>query len=274
MDFEYFDQIWQNEETAKKNSMGNVEMWNSRAEDFNRHGKDERREKISKILLDKQMIHKDSTVLDIGCGPGKFSVDFAQVAKHVVGLDVSPRMLEFAKENLAAKGSGSVEFIEMDWQNADIEAMGWKKKFSLVTGIMSPAFMTRENLEKMIEASNGYGFICHFVERRNYIDEILNKEVVRDKHVDDFGNRSLYCSLNLLWLYKLNPELTYFDTKKEIMRSAEELAGNFIEKYETKKIMTEEEKKEVRKILNDMAVDGNVKETTTAKVACISWKNF
>jgi SAM-dependent methyltransferase len=150
MDIEYFDRIWQTEEKYEQNKAEKKILWDSRAEEFNRHSTDERREKITGFLLVKRMLHKNSTVLDIGCGPGKFAAEFARRAKYVVGVDISPKMLQYASENAAALGLGNTEFREMDWGKADLAALNWKKKFSLVTGIMSPAFWDRKSLEKMV----------------------------------------------------------------------------------------------------------------------------
>ena len=69
-DIDYFEQIWQ-KETKYKNGHKDVSptSWDNWAEDFNRHVSDERRDKIIELLLEKQMLQKNSMVLDIGCGP-------------------------------------------------------------------------------------------------------------------------------------------------------------------------------------------------------------
>jgi SAM-dependent methyltransferase len=42
--------------------------------------------------------------LDFGCGVGRLLLPLARVSKEAVGVDVAPRMLEIAKENLVAEG--------------------------------------------------------------------------------------------------------------------------------------------------------------------------
>src|SRR6185436_6550977 len=39
----------------------------------------------------------DDTVLDVACGPGIVACAFAQVARHVTGIDITPAMLELAR---------------------------------------------------------------------------------------------------------------------------------------------------------------------------------
>lgn len=62
------------------------------------------------------------TILDIGCGGGRYAVDFAKRgASKVIGLDFAPKMIELAKE--CARGEGvedRCEFVTADflsWEN-------------------------------------------------------------------------------------------------------------------------------------------------------------
>lgn len=270
----YFDRIWEEEEDGK-GGLPKVSRasWDNRAEEFNRHDQDERRDKIIDLLLEKGMLQENSTVLDIGCGPGKFVLEFAARAKTVVGVDISPKMLQYAAENVSALSLTNTELKELDWEKADLSALHWQKKFSLVTGIMSPAFYTRRSLEKMLEASKEYCLICHFVKRNDSIGDALKKEVLGRNTVDEFGNKALYCSLNILWLYQLFPEVVYFHTDKEITRSLEEAGRHYISRLEMKRVLTEEQKKEVLSFLKNQAQNGVIRERTTAKIACIYWRN-
>ena len=53
------------------------------------------------------------TVLDLGCGPGRHAVPFAQRGFRVTGVDLSAFHLEKAKERASAAGV-AVEFVEGD----------------------------------------------------------------------------------------------------------------------------------------------------------------
>lgn len=50
------------------------------------------------------------TVLDTGCGPGVTTVDLEERGAHVVGMDVSPRMLRHARER-----TDDTEFVRADF---------------------------------------------------------------------------------------------------------------------------------------------------------------
>lgn len=75
------------------------------------------------------------TVLDVGCGPGVYSIALAKKgAAKVTGVDFSANMIGIAKSRATASGqSDRCEFIV-----ADITACNFKKKFNytVVMGVM------------------------------------------------------------------------------------------------------------------------------------------
>ena len=79
MDVNYFEQIWS---TKKTDKLASQTFWDSRADEFNQRvykGEgDERVKKIFELLTSKGMLTAESNVLDIGCGPGKYVVQFAK----------------------------------------------------------------------------------------------------------------------------------------------------------------------------------------------------
>ena len=68
---------------------------------------------------------KDSLkILDIGTGPGFFSMILAEAGYHVTAVDYTPGMLEKAAQNAAkfiGKKKENIEFIRMDAQALDFE---------------------------------------------------------------------------------------------------------------------------------------------------------
>lgn len=67
------------------------------------------------ILLDMSGVSAVGNVLDVACGPGLVACEFAAHAKHVTGIDITPRMIEQAKERQMNKGLNNIS-----WQVGDV----------------------------------------------------------------------------------------------------------------------------------------------------------
>lgn len=64
-------------------------------------------------LISKLGIESKDVVVDFGCGPGFFTIPLAKVAGKVIGVDVSPKMLERA-DRYAKRAQVSVELLQSD----------------------------------------------------------------------------------------------------------------------------------------------------------------
>ena len=72
------------------------------------------REEVNRVVALTQC--SGGSVLDLCCGPGRHSVEFAQRGFQVTGVDRSPFLLERARE-LATQSGASIEWVEEDMRN-------------------------------------------------------------------------------------------------------------------------------------------------------------
>ncbi|MDY6864808.1 MAG: class I SAM-dependent methyltransferase [Halobacteriota archaeon] len=64
-----------------------------------------------KSIMDDMGITKESTVIEIGCGTGNFSVEASKHCKKVYSVDISEMMLEFAEKKAGSVKSDNITFI-------------------------------------------------------------------------------------------------------------------------------------------------------------------
>jgi 2-polyprenyl-3-methyl-5-hydroxy-6-metoxy-1,4-benzoquinol methylase len=94
------------------------------------------------------------TVLDIGCGSGRYAVEFARLgAARVVGVDYAPGMLSLAREYAQASGVGAqCEFIQGDFTAQVID-----QQFDVVIaiGVFDYQHKPVEFMRKMVQHGRG-----------------------------------------------------------------------------------------------------------------------
>ena len=97
------------------------EYWNLRSDGFSKSVNDEtdsRGTAVSETLECDLGAKPGDRILDVGCGPGFFTMVLSERGMRVTGIDYSEEMLEKAKVNASAKGI-EPEFVRMDACNLE-----------------------------------------------------------------------------------------------------------------------------------------------------------
>lgn len=143
-----------------------AEMWSKRSGDFAKHVRDKRGQKrsaeIIEFLEEAGFRAKGAKVLDIGCGPGTLSIPLARAGADVTSLDVAPGMLAELKKYAEAEKI-PVHPVECSWWTADIDKLGYRKKFDLVLASMTPGVKDAETMDRMMACSKKYCYYSNFL---------------------------------------------------------------------------------------------------------------
>jgi SAM-dependent methyltransferase len=99
---------------------------------------------LQKMALEEVLDLKgDEVVLDFGCGSGRFSYWIAPKVKKVVGLEITPEMIDLAEKNRTAM---NVEFMLYDGAHFTNPS----NSFDLVFSVWVLQYMNRETLKKTL----------------------------------------------------------------------------------------------------------------------------
>jgi len=272
MDIQYFEKLWKNDLSELGESQ---KFWDLRAAEFNKqHGKNERREQVIELLTTQGMLHANATCLDIGCGSGKYALELAKRSKQVVGIDISPKMIQYAQENAQQENVDNAAFELTAWETLNLEECGWNKKYDLVFASMCPGISSSDSLLKMCQASKKFCFLSGFVERKDELRDKLHSVIYGDDSKHQWG-KNIYYAINVLWLSGYYPEVTYHDAEFEHVWSLEEA----VELYNRQLKRMAKSSAEASKVddnivdyLGNIANNGIVTEKVQSKIAWLHWK--
>jgi ubiquinone/menaquinone biosynthesis C-methylase UbiE len=71
-------------------------------------------EEAFRVVLAASGVWETDTVLDVACGPGLTACRFAEVARHVTAIDITPAMIEQARERQRSQG-----LANLSWEVGD-----------------------------------------------------------------------------------------------------------------------------------------------------------
>lgn len=85
-------------------------------------------------------------VLDVGCGTGRITLQLAEQGFEVMGLDVSEKMLERAKEHATKRGGNA---SKVEWVHGDMREVELGRKFGLAMFSFSGFMHLLEHSEQL-----------------------------------------------------------------------------------------------------------------------------
>ena len=244
--------------------------WDARADSFvARTKKKSKDNEILSFFQSKKLDITDLNILDLGCGPGRHSVLFAQNgAASVTGLDISSRMIEHCRELARTEGVTNTEFHVGAWEDFDVDKHGWNRKFDLAFSAVSPAMSTVESLNKFLAVSKKYCYLSGFVTRYDSIHDYLVTNLGAAP-----GSRqeyNVYYIFNILWLRGINADIEYRDFTSERELTLDEACVIYGDKAPAHKRINASAE-QIREYLKKMAHNGVLKVTEKKKQAILFW---
>ena len=145
-----------------KDPQAAIDWWNSKAGAFASRDIPTAQSSLAiRLITEKQMLERGQSSLDVGCGGGRFSFALEQLGACVTGIDFSPRMIEECEKSRIARASSAC-FCVQDWQNIDLQALGWKNKFDLVLANMTPAVVDVYKRQRLCVRPTSETLFCDF----------------------------------------------------------------------------------------------------------------
>ena len=252
--------------------MQSVQKWNEAASEFQKVfqiGMNDYSRELLSFLLNHDMLHPGSRVLDVGCGVGKYGTYFAAMGCDVTLTDISSGMLEMAKENMSRFNTPWTT-LECDFGEVSPDHPVFEKGFDLGISTMCPAIRDVATVKKFSHMIHGWCFIAHFISweqpRRKLFFEKLG--VKPEEDMNRFANHIG----NLVQAVKdagYEPHIQYVPYNWCDERTPEDAAKYLLSRFENLEITDKLKEKAVavvRELCNDAGIFVDAVNTTVAWV--------
>ncbi len=251
--------------------------WNRRAESYARDSSGRTYLEMQKTVfefLDFCGVEiEGADVLDLGCGPGNYTIALAQKAAHVWALDPAEGMLDILKDRAVVAGVKNITYVPQAWEDIDLKKETWIGKFDLVFASMTPGIHNQDTLDKLIAASRGYCYVSRFAgRRRNSLQEKLWPMLSQEPDPWSNPGMDIVYPLNLLYVMGYFPFLRFINSKwlhQEQVETTTEKLLNWLDGFLD---VTEKMAANVREFVVGEAVEGVVREEGQANMGLMVWR--
>ena len=127
-------------------------------------------------LFDKLILDENDTVLDVGCGEGSVTIPIAKRVKKVIGIDSSPKMLEYLEKRAEDNSISNIDTILKPIEEIAYDEIG-DVDVVVCSRSLNGIIPIEEVLSELDKIANKYVFITIFGPENKKIEKDFDKEL-------------------------------------------------------------------------------------------------
>lgn len=151
----------------KTNHSDSLKFWDDYAEKYSSMQQGDIPERIIARLIDTGFINDSSTVLELGSGPGTYSLPLARTVSSVTCMDTSPKMLDRLIASASSENIRNITPLLSDWT-----VFTPTVRYSVCMSSLCPGTGSPESLQKMESVSKDGCVIVSWLE--NHGDDLTS----------------------------------------------------------------------------------------------------
>ncbi|WP_298501715.1 class I SAM-dependent methyltransferase [uncultured Methanobrevibacter sp.] len=203
------------------------------------------KEDYDDALFDMLILDEHDTVLDVGCGEGSVTIPIAKKVKQVIGLDSSPKMLEYLEKRAVENDISNIETILKPIENIKYDEIG-DVDVVVCSRSLNGIIPIDEVLSELNKIANKYVFITIFGPENKKIEKDFDKRI--GKQTENFPDYNYF--FNILYNMGIYANVQRFDLNNyREYDSIDEAVDNGKFRLD---LYTESEKEELKKYLSEI----------------------
>ena len=261
---------------ANETTVWKKDYWDQAAQDYQKTfylGLNEYNASLLRFWENEKMLKPGSRILDIGCGVGKYGTYLAELGYDVTLTDISEKMLEHARENMAPYTTPWAVY-QCDFNDISGQEPVFEKGFDLTISTFSPAIHDAETVRKMSAMTHGWCFIARFQDwKQPFRDQLMVELGLEPEAAHQNAAQDVAAMIQAVSVCGFTPLVRYVDYNWSDKRTVDEMADymvrHYLNEYEQKEQYSERIKAlaEVHK-----TAFGTVTDAVNTRVAWIYWK--
>jgi SAM-dependent methyltransferase len=220
--------------------------------------------RVVQHLVDEGRLRPDDEVLDVGCGPGTYTLPMARRARSVVGLDSASGMVAELMKRASASGLGNVIGRTALFEDTVGES------YDLVLSALSPAVRDASGLVRMGRCSRRD---CCYITASSG-EEMRTRNELWERVVGEFKPSSAYdvkYPLNVLLERGERPDLRFLSARLTLDYDGRELVRNYQVYFEIFTAMDQAKRQAIADYIMERSEDGRFRKQVTRILAVLCW---
>jgi len=246
-----------------------LDFWNSISDNYLENVRQDSKliNQIVSAIKKEGLISNTSRVLDIGAGPGTYSIPIAKNVFHVTAIDQAQRMLDNLLSEARERKIHNIDTLCCKWQDCN-----YNEEFDLVLAAFSPAINDASSLLKMNKAAIKFACVITFSRIDDFSFKIRNDlwKMIAGKPFISEGFRVIY-PFNFLYTSGFRPQLRIFKYRIKFKKLAQQLITQYEDYFRIFVNLQKKHKDIIQDYFNGISEQGIIKAQTTREIYVMWW---
>lgn len=240
------------------------EIWNRSAATYDDRNMGTIPDEIVEHLVKNNTISNDSSVMDIGCGPGTYGLRFSKHVYRVVCIDESGEMLNRLREKCQNDGYGNISIIQADWKEYHSD-----EKCDVVFSSLCPPLNCPECILKMERnAVDRCAYVSSMNDDRGSIHMDIWKELGKDYTFNGYNTNYPYRFLKSVGR---DPVLHTFRISSPYDQTVQEVIDFEVNKFQTYMDIDEKLRRKIENVVISHSDTGTIHFEGIKQLGLLTW---